>query len=162
MRTEKAAFSGWETIMLMGPLPALAAAAAMVLVEGIPLFTVLAVALIAYGVLFVGVTEARRAAAAESLAQQRPDLELVDMVPTHAFAAIQVTRTMGVCPLGFQEGHTWELADGHLSHPLCRPAAAALSGVLANGGQRSAVALAHCHCPLGMRDVAFTVASRAA
>lgn len=164
MTTQRGAFSGWETVMLLGPLPALAAAAALVLVSGIPAITVLGVGLIAYTVLWAGVTEAKAAAPVRAAAvPEEPALELLDSIPiAGAAATIIVAGEVGVCPLGFHRGQTWRIDDdGRLSRPLCRPAVTALAPALEAAGRGASGAQVSCHCPLG-QDLIFTVGSQAA
>ena len=92
-----------------------------------------------------------------------PELELMDTLPVAPFASltIEITRDIGVCPLGFRRGDAWIVAgDGRISRQLCRPAVTALGSMLQatqNGGPEQEVA---CRCPLGDRQVLFAVQSR--
>ena len=65
-------------------------------------------------------------------------VELVEVLVHEPRVAVtaSVTKVFGPCPLGFMPGNTWRIGpDGSLSRPMCRPGAAALSGLfqMANG-----------------------------
>jgi uncharacterized repeat protein (TIGR04076 family) len=164
MTTQRGVFSGWEPVTLLGPLPGLAAVAALVLVSGIPTVTVLGVALIAYGVLWAGVTEAKAAAPGRATAvPEEPALELLDSISVAGVAAtIMVAREVGVCPLGFRQGQTWHVDDeGNLSRPLCRPAVTVLASALEAAGRGASGAQVSCRCPLKQGEVVFAIGSPA-
>ncbi|MBI4198410.1 MAG: hypothetical protein HY533_04805 [Chloroflexi bacterium] len=162
MTPQRGAFSGWEPVMLLGPLPGLAAVAALVLVSGIPTVTVLGVALIAYAVLWAGVTEAKAAAKSQVAVEERA-LELQDIVPISGFAAtITVTQEVGFCPLGFRPGQTWQVDEyGKVSRPLCRPAMTALALGLEEAARGAPGDQVSCRCPLKQGEVVFAIGSPA-
>ncbi len=84
------------------------------------------------------------------------DLALVyAMPPPGTPVTIQVARSDGGCALGFSTGFTWAVdGAGRLSHPVCRPAAAAMASLIQSPeGQGLEIS---CMCPLG-RKVAFSV-----
>ncbi|MBI4201613.1 MAG: hypothetical protein HY532_00670 [Chloroflexi bacterium] len=156
MRTYSASFRGWEWVMLLAPVPGIVVILALVLVEGIPVLTMLAIAVIAYGVLVAGVMEARRQA--RTAVQEEPELELLQHMPISGYnATVTVASTSGVCPLGFRSGYSWGIdADGKLSQPLCRPAVNGL--VMALEGARSDDRTPFsCNCPLVRGDVEFAL-----
>ncbi len=162
MRTYSASFRGWEWVMLLGPLPGLAAVGAMVVVQGIPALTILTIALIAYGGLVAGVMEAR--SEARTAVQEEPELELLGDVPvTGAAASVSVAAVTGGCPLGFRPGFSWTVDQaGKLSTPMCRPAAIGLAQAVGASARDGSWAVFHCQCPMARGDVAFTVGAKAA
>jgi len=90
-----------------------------------------------------------------------PALELMDelFTPPLGEATIGVVRSVdGVCPLGFRPGKTWSVErDGHLLHPLCRPAVEAISKALLEFDEEDIEAGISCRCPLGDRNMVFSV-----
>jgi uncharacterized repeat protein (TIGR04076 family) len=74
-------------------------------------------------------------------------------------AGIGLVRSVdGVCPLGFRPGKTWSVErDGHMSHPLCRPAVEAISQALWEFNEEAMEAGISCRCPLGDRNMVFSV-----
>lgn len=161
MRTYRTTLLSWDLALVVGPLPALAALIAVIFVQSIPTLTILAVAVIAYGGLLAGATEAKKAERAQAAAApgRRPELELLDTVPlTVGPATISVAGAEGVCPLGFRQGHTWALSqNGRLSSPLCRPAVEALSPALRLAQGNGNGQTVSCRCPLGDREVLLRV-----
>jgi hypothetical protein len=76
--------------------------------------------------------------------------------PGRSFEAT-VLRTEGTCPLLRKKGDTWSIgADGHLSAPLCSPAAAAIQRLLRNEGDLSGSS-EHCVCPYGPQSNTYLV-----
>ena len=88
-------------------------------------------------------------------------LELVDELFTtpNGRATIGVIRSVGgVCSLGIKTGKTWNVdRDGHLSRPLCRPAVDSISRALRVLDEEELEAGVLCRCPLGDRNVVFSV-----
>ncbi len=160
MWTQRTPFLNWNLLLVVGPIPALAGLITVIVVESIPILTILAIVVIAYAILLAGITEASKAERAQPTAVgARPELELMNTVPLAvAPATIGVIRTSGTCPLGFRPGYTWTLEQGgHLSHQLCRPAVDALTPVLQRSMHDELEHEVSCQCPLAERDVVFGV-----
>jgi uncharacterized repeat protein (TIGR04076 family) len=89
-----------------------------------------------------------------------PELGLTyRLSPPKVAGAISVTSEIGTCPRGLSLGDVIEVdADGRLSAPVCKAAAAALGPVMTqvNGGQDSD-AQVRCECPLAGRGLTFSV-----
>jgi len=65
---------------------------------------------------------------------------------------------LGIAALGFRPGKTWSVErDGHLLHPLCRPAVEAISKALWEFDEEDMEAGISCRCPLGDRNMVFSV-----
>ena len=150
-------------LTLFGPLPALVALAVATAVEAVPMPSLLAIAIIAYAVLVAGTMEARKDARKNNMAapSARPSLELMNTIPlATATAIIEVARSTGECPLGFNQRSAWIVyKDGQLTYPLCRPAVEALGPVLRGGIPEADKTEIPCQCPLSDREVVFTVAA---
>ena len=91
------------------------------------------------------------------------DLELVDEIPSAPIlpVTVGVAGATGGCPLGFRSGQNWGIdADGHISRPLCRPAADALSDLLPTLTRDDWEKGIPCRCPMGDREVVFAVEAK--
>ena len=91
------------------------------------------------------------------------ELELVDQIPSDPIlpVTVGVAGVTGGCPLGFRPGQSWGIdADGHISRPLCRPAADALASLMPTLTRDDWEHGVPCRCPLGDREVVFAVESK--
>ena len=81
----------------------------------------------------------------------------LDDAPNEVVAA-SITKVFGPCPLGLMPGNTWKIGpDGHLSHPMCRPGATALSALFRMSEGDAMNRSACCDCLHAGREVTFTV-----
>ena len=87
-----------------------------------------------------------------------PGLELLDelLVAPPSQVTVAVAGVTGVCARGFRLGDTWGIDSyGHLSRPLCLPAARAISTLLEEWPEGQMECDVPCRCPLAERELVF-------
>jgi uncharacterized repeat protein (TIGR04076 family) len=89
-----------------------------------------------------------------------PAIESVDRVlPPLRPATLRVLNARGVCPAGFQQGHTWRVdAEGHLTPDLCQGAIQQICPLLQlRGSELGFEQQVTCRCPQKGRELVFGV-----
>ena len=102
------------------------------------------------------------------LADIERDFELLEEVPVASAASaalpaiITATNVRGACPLGLRSGDVWSVGvNGHLSKPVCRPAADAFNSLICMSLGCDPDMAFSCVCPKGDHEVTFAVQASA-
>ncbi len=150
-----------------------------VLMLATPLIMAATVVAVATALLTLGTALTRETPVTPTLAKEDPMCESVDLFPVmetekseeepvemvgslddapNAVVAASITRVFGPCPLGLMPGNIWKIGtDGHLSQPMCRPGAAALSALFRMSKGDAIDQSTCCECLYAGREVTFTV-----